>query len=126
MIGGTAFTLTPLQYLVINQDQSGSYTCYTIFYPQDVSDSAGNNIWILGDYFLYRYYSIYDIVNNQIGFARSISYNYVDDIDSSVFPESTTTTNQPPTGGSNIYGLPTYLYVFVILLMIFFSNDRIE
>ncbi len=48
-------------------------------------------MWTLGDYFLYRYYSIFDIVNNQIGFATSISYNYTQTVDSSLFPESATT-----------------------------------
>ena len=117
LIGGTTFTLTPLQYLIINKDQSDSYTCSSIFYPIDVTDSAGNSLWVLGDYFLYRYYSIYDIVNNQIGFAKSISYDYVENIDSSLFPESS--TDQPPTAGGNIYAL-SYLYFFVSLMIIFF------
>ncbi len=74
-IGGTAFTLTPSLYLLIYGDDSNGYVCYSVFVPRDQQDSDGNSFWILGDYFLYRYYSIFDIANNQIGFAQSISYN---------------------------------------------------
>jgi len=68
--------LNPSQYLLTYGDNDSGYTCYSIFMPGDQQDANGNLFWILGDYFLYRYYSIYDIVNNQIGFAKSISYNY--------------------------------------------------
>ncbi|UJR38729.1 hypothetical protein I4U23_031394 [Adineta vaga] len=74
-IGDTLFTLTPLQYLIMYGDTSNNYVCYSVFTPKDQQDSYGNSIWILGDYFLYRYYAIFDIVNNQVGFAQSISYN---------------------------------------------------
>jgi hypothetical protein len=73
-MGGTDFPLTPLQYLLIYEDESNGYVCYSAFYPLNQQDANGNNFWILGDYFLYRYYSIFDIGNNQIGFAQSISY----------------------------------------------------
>ncbi|CAF4239427.1 unnamed protein product, partial [Adineta steineri] len=98
-IAGGIFTLTPSQYLVVyyddstdynnstnsdnstsydnstNYDNSTSYICYSVFTPCNTNDSYNNSIWILGDYFLRRYYSIFDIVNNRIGFAQSISYN---------------------------------------------------
>ncbi|CAF4224311.1 unnamed protein product, partial [Adineta steineri] len=92
-IAGGIFTLKPSQYLVVyydnstnydnstdynnstSYDNSTSYICYSVFTPQDSKDSFNNSIWILGDYFLRRYYSIFDIVNNRIGFAQSISYN---------------------------------------------------
>jgi hypothetical protein len=143
-IGGTAFTLTPLQYLMINEDQSGDYTCYSVFFPQDQQDANGHDIWILGDYFLYRYYSIFDIANNQVGFATSISYNWTQSIDPSLFPESATTkttqtstvttttttktgtttitkstTSKSETGGASVYRLPSYFYLFVLIMMMF-------
>jgi hypothetical protein len=91
-IGGTAFTLTPLQYIVINGDQQSGYSCYSVFYAPGQPGSHGDNFWVLGDSFLYLYYSIFDIGNNQIGFARSISYNWTQSIDPSLFPEPVTTT----------------------------------
>ncbi|CAF2084124.1 unnamed protein product [Rotaria magnacalcarata] len=92
-IDDTVFILTPLQYLWITGDQSTGYICYSVFSPSDSSDSNGNHFWILGDYFLYRYYSVFDILNNRVGFATSISYNWMPTVDSSLFPTSSTTTN---------------------------------
>jgi len=108
---------------MINEDRPGDYTCYSIFSPQDQQDGHGHNIWTLGDYFLYRYYSIFDIVNNQIGFATSISYNWVESIDPSLFPEST--NGKPDTGGASAYRLPSYFYFFVLLEMIFTHHKHI-
>lgn len=96
-IGGKEFTLTALDYLLIFQESSKSYSCYTVFYPSDFQDSNGNYLWILGDYFLYRYYSIFDIVNNQVGFAQSISYNWTQTVPSSLFSSTTTTTTKKTT-----------------------------
>jgi hypothetical protein len=90
-IGGQVFTLTPLQYLIIVGDGLGSYVCATIFSPSDSPDPNGNPLWTLGDYFLYRVYTIYDIINNQVGFARSISYNWTQSINSSLFTGINTT-----------------------------------
>jgi cathepsin D len=98
-IGGTSFTLTPLQYLLIYQNQRNNYVCYSVFAPSNLQDSNGNYFWILGDYFLYRYYSIFDIVNNRIGLATSASYNWTQSVDSSLFLGSATTkiTTRAPT-----------------------------
>jgi hypothetical protein len=118
-IGGTAFTLTPLQYLIINGDRPSDCTCYSVFYPQNVPDATHNDLWVLGDYFLYRYYAIFDITNNQIGFARSISYNYTQSIDSSLFPESN--NGEPRTGVGSSYGFT----LFILLMMIFTHHKYI-
>ncbi|CAF4889152.1 unnamed protein product [Rotaria socialis] len=91
-IGDRAFILTPLQYLWILGDQSTGYICYSVFSPSDSEDSNGNLFWILGDYFLYRYYSIFDINKKRVGFATSISYDWMPTVDSSLFPTSSTTT----------------------------------
>ncbi len=90
-IGGTAFTLTPLQYLIIYPEGSNNYVCYSVFAPENIKDSNGNYFWILGDYFLYRFYSIFDIVNNRVGLATSISYNWTESVASSLFSGSATT-----------------------------------
>jgi hypothetical protein len=64
------------QYLLSfnNGDKS---ICYSVFQGVDLYDSQKNLIWILGDYFLTRFYSIYDLKLNRIGLAKSISYNYL-------------------------------------------------
>ncbi|CAF0831114.1 unnamed protein product [Adineta steineri] len=69
-IGGQQFTLSVLQYFIIVNSGS-SFTCYSVF-----GVSPLTNVWILGDYFLSRFYSLYDIGQNRVGFATSISYNY--------------------------------------------------
>jgi hypothetical protein len=78
-IGGQSFTLSVLQYFIISYDGQ-NYICYSVF---GVSPNA--NLWILGDYFLSRFYSIFNINQNQVGFATSISYNYAPNISSQVF-----------------------------------------
>ncbi|CAF3334795.1 unnamed protein product [Rotaria socialis] len=92
-IGDTVFILKPLQYLWITGDQSAGYICYSVFSPSDSTDSNGNLFWILGDFFLYRYYSVFDIQNNRVGFSTSISYDWMPTVDSSLFPTSSTTTH---------------------------------
>ncbi len=77
--------------MIIGDQQSG-YDYYSAFYAPGQPGSHGDNFWTLGDSFLYLYYSIFDIGNNQIGFARSISYNWTQSSDPSLFPESATTT----------------------------------
>lgn len=70
---------------------SDEYGCYTAFYPSDLQDLNGNYLWILGDYFLQRYYSIFDISNNQVGLAQSVSYSWTQTVPSTLFPTSSST-----------------------------------
>ncbi|CAF1345504.1 unnamed protein product [Adineta steineri] len=91
-IGGTAFVLTPLQYLRIHKETRTHYVCYSVFTSENVEDTNRNDFWILGDYFLFWYYSIFDISNNRIGFAQSISHNWTQSVDASLFLGTTTTT----------------------------------
>ncbi|CAF0999471.1 unnamed protein product [Adineta steineri] len=74
-IGNSTFTLSVLQYLLIFNDDD-KYICYTVFQGVNLHDNTGALIWILGDYFLNRFYSIYDLNLNRIGLAKSISYDY--------------------------------------------------
>jgi hypothetical protein len=133
MINGTPFTLTPLQYLVPNVDEQGHYNCDTVFRTVDQYDYNGNKFWTLGDFFLYRYYSIFDIVNNRVGFATSISNNWTF-IDPSMFltastpmPMQTgkTTTTTPGANSANVHRLSSYFYFFVLMVIIFTSHVRI-
>ncbi|CAF4586291.1 unnamed protein product [Rotaria socialis] len=92
IIGGKAFTLTPLQYILTFNNGVNNYLCYTIFVPLNIYDSRGNLYWTLGTYFLYRFYSIFDFANNQVGLATSISYNWTKSFDASPFNNLSKTT----------------------------------
>jgi len=76
-----------LQYFQILNDGE-NYICYSVF-----GVSSENNLWILGDYFLSRFYSVYDIGKNRVGFATSISYNYTPYIDPQTFQNAASTLN---------------------------------
>jgi hypothetical protein len=89
IIGGSTFVLSAFQYLwiVIHERE---YLCYTIFRGLDFQDELGRPIWILGNYFLSRFYSIYDAQHHRIGLAPSISYNYSSDFASCLFSNGVT------------------------------------
>lgn len=88
IIGGQTFTLTPLQYILILNSEPNRYVCYTIFAPSNIYDSQGHLFWIFGNFFLYRFYAIFDFVNRRIGLATSISYNWTQPIDQNLFNNS--------------------------------------
>ncbi|CAF1284546.1 unnamed protein product [Adineta ricciae] len=96
-MGGTDFVLTPLHYLIIYQESSSKYVCYSVFAALDSEDADNNDFWILGDYFLYWYYAIFDINNNRVGFAKSASYNWTPTVDSSLFLGTATATTAGTT-----------------------------
>ncbi|CAF1535585.1 unnamed protein product [Adineta ricciae] len=93
-ISGTPFTLTPLMYIDIT---GGPYTykCYSMISPLDVNDRHSNPIWILGDYFLRRFYSVYDMQQNRVGLALSTSYSIVQAVPKGLFPMTTTVSPSP-------------------------------
>jgi hypothetical protein len=93
-ISGVPFTLTPLMYILITGGPS-TYKCYSMISPLNAADANGNPIWILGDYFLRRFYSVFDMQNNRIGLALSTSYSVVQSVPSNLFQSSTTL--YPPT-----------------------------
>lgn len=89
-IGNQIFTLSVLQYLLIlkSNEYNEEYVCYTSFQNINLRDNHENFIWILGGYFLSRFYSIYDVERNRIGLAKSISYNYQQTPPQSLFNNS--------------------------------------
>lgn len=96
-IAGQSFVLKPLHYILILRDDSNNYTCYSVFIPTDINDTRGNLFWILGNYFLFRFYSVFDIENNRTGLARSISYDWTPVLDPVLFNGSVTILNPPST-----------------------------
>jgi saccharopepsin len=64
-LAGTNFTIGPMDYIL---EAGGS--CLSAFTGMDIPAPAGPLV-ILGDSFLRRYYSIYDLGKNSIGLAKA-------------------------------------------------------
>ncbi|CCM01585.1 uncharacterized protein FIBRA_03645 [Fibroporia radiculosa] len=46
-------------------------TCMSAFTPMDIQMPGGDSLWIIGDVFLRRYYTVYDLGRNAVGFAEA-------------------------------------------------------
>ncbi|KAM0735582.1 Lysosomal aspartic protease [Formica fusca] len=64
VLNGLTYNLTPDNY-ILQDVENGVATCMSGFEESD------SDLWILGDVFLRPYYSVYDLGNNQVGFAPS-------------------------------------------------------
>ena len=65
MFGGEKFALSPDDYILETHG-----TCLSSFIGIDVPAPAGP-LWIIGDAFLRAWYTVYDLGNNRVGFAKS-------------------------------------------------------
>ncbi|KAI0092416.1 endopeptidase [Irpex rosettiformis] len=61
---GTPYTLKGTDYIL----EAGG-TCLSAFTPLDLPN--GLNLWIVGDVFLRKYYTVYDLGRNAVGFAEA-------------------------------------------------------
>merc|ERR1711964_276784 len=65
VLGGTSFDLGPDFYVLRGTDANGAEQCQLGFQGMNV----GMPLWILGDPFLRKYYTVYDRDQNRVGFA---------------------------------------------------------
>uniref|UniRef100_A0A670JAB7 Gastricsin n=1 Tax=Podarcis muralis TaxID=64176 RepID=A0A670JAB7_PODMU len=65
-INGVSFPLPPSAYILNNNGY-----CTVGIEPTYLPSQNGQPLWILGDVFLRKYYSVYDMGNNRIGFAAA-------------------------------------------------------
>lgn len=72
VVGGKPFTLLGGQY-VLQMRVLGQTICILGVAAMDVPPPAGP-MWILGDIFLSRYLSVFDVGANRIGFATAVDY----------------------------------------------------
>ncbi|XP_063783558.1 cathepsin E-B-like isoform X2 [Pseudophryne corroboree] len=63
------YTITPAQYL-LKEHIGNSPVCLSGFQPMDLS-AKSKKLWILGDIFMSKFYSVFDRAHDRVGLAKS-------------------------------------------------------
>jgi len=67
-LNGVDYVLTAADYLI---EEAGDPLCVLGILGLDIPPPSGP-LWILGDVFIRRYYTIFDVANARLGFAKSV------------------------------------------------------
>ncbi|KAM9313218.1 cathepsin E-like [Gastrophryne carolinensis] len=74
-IGQRDYTISPHQYML--KEYSGkSQICLPGFQPMDLPTKSGP-LWILGDIFMSKFYSVFDREHDRVGLAKSIKKKHI-------------------------------------------------
>jgi cathepsin D len=74
VLNGQQFSLAPEEY-VIQVSEFGQTACVSGFVGIDIPPPYGP-LWIIGDIFMSRYYTVFDYGNERVGYAKAVTQNH--------------------------------------------------